>query len=79
MATGFLLDTEVRCVSASATQAKHRLVHLNRAVGEKLATVPLGSGEAKFVEYIDDGARVYSLTSNPLSGSCRCACTLGSR
>jgi hypothetical protein len=61
---GFLLDSEVRCASASAAQTTHRLTNLNRAAGEKLAMVPLGSGKALFAEYIDDGVHVYSLDSN---------------
>ena len=61
---GFVTDSEVRCVPANAAESTHRLVHTNNANGEKLAMVPLGSGQALFAEYINNGVHVYALNSN---------------
>lgn len=67
--TGFVIDSEVRCVAETAAQSTHRLVHANNAAGAKLTVVPTTPGRALFAEYIDDGVHVYELNSNISHGA----------
>ncbi|MFM8017090.1 MAG: hypothetical protein ACKPCO_13660, partial [Actinomycetota bacterium] len=48
---GFVVDSEVRCVSATIAQSNHRLVHANNSTGTKLAMLPTTPGRALFAEY----------------------------